>query len=211
MRLTVFGASGGTGSHLVRQALAAGHDVTAVARPSSQLPFEGAAGLTVVRAELDDPAEIIPAVEGRDVVFSALGPRGRGPTDICARGVAVIIKAMEAAGVTRLSVVSASGAFIDAGDGTFTRLVAKPILQRIFRESFADTRTMEAELKESGLDWTSVRPPRLLDGERTGRYRSAIGMNVRGGFKINRADVADYMLASMTDPATYRQVVGLGN
>ncbi|MQA98079.1 MAG: NAD(P)H-binding protein [Streptosporangiales bacterium] len=153
----VRGASRGTGSQLVRQALAAGHDVTAVARESSVLPFEGAAELTVVRAELDDPAAIIPAVEGRDVVFSALGPRGRGPSDICTRGTATIIRAMEATGVSRLTVVSASGAFIDEGDDLFTKFVAKPIIQRVFRESsFADTRRMEAEIEKTGL---RTRPP----------------------------------------------------
>lgn len=210
MRLAVFGASGGTGLQVVQQALAAGHEVTVVARASSVLPFEGADGLTVLRADVFDPDAIIPAVEGRDAVISALGPRGRGPTDVCSRGVASIMRSMERAGVKRLSVVSAAGAFTGPGDGPFTRFVVKPILQRVLRESFTDLRTMEAEVRASGLDWTIVRPPRLLDKERTGQYRIAVGRNLPSGFTIARADVADYLLRSVGETATHRTVVSMG-
>ncbi|WP_433256255.1 NAD(P)-dependent oxidoreductase [Streptosporangium sp. CA-135522] len=212
MKLTVFGASGGTGTQLVRQALDAGHEVTAVARESSRLSFPDHPGLTVIRADVRSPNAVGPAVEGRDAVLSALGSTSaRTPTDVCAAGVRGILGAMADTGARRLIVVSASGAFTDGGDGPFTRLVAKPLLQRFLRHPFADTRIMEEEIRATAdLDWTIVRPPRLTDGPRTGRYRTSLDRNVRGGLTLSRADLADCVLNRLDDPETIRTVVCVG-
>jgi putative NADH-flavin reductase len=72
MRLTVFGASGQTGRHLIQQALDAGHTVTAVVRDPTRLPIRHQR-LQVVTADVLDPAAIQPAVAGADAVISALG------------------------------------------------------------------------------------------------------------------------------------------
>ncbi|MEV4185508.1 NAD(P)-dependent oxidoreductase [Streptosporangium canum] len=211
MRLTVFGASGGTGTQLVRQALAAGHEVTAVARRSSQLSFDEHPRLSVIRADVRSPDAIGPAVAGRDAVLSALGSgSGRTPTDVCAAGVRSIVRAMADTGTRRLVAVSASGAFIDDGDGPLTRLIVKPLLQRVLRHPFADLRAMEEEIRATDLAWTIVRPPRLTDGPRTGRYRVSLNRNVRGGLILSRADLADCMLSRLDDPATVSAVVCVG-
>ena len=70
---------------------------------------------------------------------------------------------------------------------------------------------MEDVLREADLDWTAVRPPRLTTKPVTGRYRIAVGQNVRRGLFISRADVAHYMLRAIGEPGTYRQTVGLAN
>ena len=72
MRITVFGATGGTGKQLVQQGLDAGHQVTAVVRNRSKLTIEHPQ-LDVHTAGLDDPDTLVPALEGRDVAFSAIG------------------------------------------------------------------------------------------------------------------------------------------
>jgi uncharacterized protein YbjT (DUF2867 family) len=64
-------------------------------------------------------------------------------------------------------------------------------------------------LRDSGLDWTSVRPPQLTDGPRTPTYRTALGRNIRGGVKVSRADVAHCMLDALTRPETVGQTVGI--
>ena len=79
MKFTVFGATGGIGREVVRQALAAGHQVTAVVRDPARLGVTDA-GLEVVRADLTDPQPLRTAVAGRDAVLSGLGrarPQGR--------------------------------------------------------------------------------------------------------------------------------------
>ena len=70
---------------------------------------------------------------------------------------------------------------------------------------------MERVLGESQLDWTIVRPPRLTDKPYTGKYRVREGHLPRFGFKISRADVADFMIKAADDGSSIGKVVGVCN
>jgi putative NADH-flavin reductase len=204
VKMTVFGASGGTGRILVERAAADGHAVTAVVRDAGRAP---GGGLDVVVADVMDPDAIAGAVAGRDVVISALGMRPGSREPVCAPGAASVVTAMRAAGVRRLVVVTAAGHVADPGDGPVTRTVVKPILGRVLRHAFADFRRTEEIVTGSGLDWTIVRPPRLTDGRRR-PYRTALDRTV--GATISRGDLADAVLAAAADPGTIRHAVGVG-
>ncbi|KAA9164993.1 NAD(P)H-binding protein [Amycolatopsis acidicola] len=208
MKLTVFGASGGTGVEVVRQGLAAGHQITAVVRDPARLDVPAGERLEVVTAEVFDPQALVPAIAGRDAVISALGPRGRGPTVICRDGTSSIMKAMETAGVQRLLVVSNSGMHTD-GDGFFTAKLVKPILIRVLREGYADMREMEERVRVSGLQWTVVRPPRLTNWPHSGEIASKVGGNVKGSFNIGRADLADFLLRAAGEDSLIRTAVSV--
>ena len=121
MRLTIFGASGRTGRQVVAQALAAGHDVTAVVRDPGRLPVPAQDGLRAAVATFDDSAAVLAAVTGADAVVDALGTPARTPTTLRVDAARVIIAAMREAGVRRLVVVSASGAHT-TGDELHVRL-----------------------------------------------------------------------------------------
>ncbi|MEV4536499.1 SDR family oxidoreductase [Asanoa sp. NPDC049518] len=210
MRIAVFGATGGTGRQVIQQACAAGHEVVAVVRDPDRLG-ESLPRLSVVRADVMDPATFTSAIEGCDAVVSALGSRaGRVPTTICADGTASIVRAMRTAGVGRLVVVSA-GTVTTAGDGPLTRLVLKPLLGRLFAHTIADKRRMEEAVRASGLQWMIVRPPRLTDGPRTGAYRSAVGRNVRGALRVSRADLAHFILQCLQDHRSVNAALGIGD
>jgi putative NADH-flavin reductase len=211
MRITVLGATGANGTQIVTQALAAGYDVTAVVREPARLKVEPTPRLRVVTADVMDPDALLKAVADSDAVLSSLGPRRdeRGPTTVVSDGARSAVTAMTRTGLRRLVIVSAHGAFTDAGDGLFMRSVLKPIVQRVLREGFADLHRMEALVRDSGLDWTIMRPPQLTDGPLTGRYRRAVDVNVRGGLKISSADVAHAMLDVTTDPATIGHSIGV--
>ena len=208
MKLTVFGATGRIGSEVVRQAIAAGHEVVAGVRDPARLAVPAGPGLGVVTADVMDPAQIGPAVKGSDAVVSALGPRKGGPVTVLTDGMRSILTAMEDTGVRRLVAVSASGAFIEPSDPFVTRVIVKPLLQRFLRDAMADTRWMEGAAWASTADWTLVRPPLLTNRPGRGRYRRMIDRNV--GRSIARADVADAILAVLADPATIGHVVGVG-
>jgi putative NADH-flavin reductase len=208
MRVTVFGATGGIGTDVVRQALAAGHEVVAVVRDAGRLTVPAGAGLGVVTADVMDPAQIGPAVKEADAVVSALGPRPGGPATVLADSARSILAALDQTGVRRLVTVSASGAFIEPGEPFVTRVVVKPLLHRFLRDAMTDTQRMEAEIRASDTDWTLIRPPRLTSKPGRGRYRRATDRNV--GRTIARADVADAILAVLPDPATIRHAVGVG-
>ena len=221
MKLTIFAATGGIGRHLLDQALAAGHDVTAVARNPRTLP----AGVRVVTADLavTGPADLEPAVAGADAVLSGLGPRSRADAGIASRGTLAIVGAMRATGVRRVVVVSAAPVGTvaspgrphppghDPGDGPVTRYVAMPLVKAVFRQVYDDLALMEDALRDNGLDWTVVRPPRLTDRPATGTYRTALGRNLRGGLLVPRADVAHCMLAVLDRPETVGQAVGVAS
>lgn len=208
MRLTIFGATGGTGTQLVRQALDAGHEVTAVVRDPARLTVPEHAGLRVVRADVMDPDATVTAVEGTGAVLSALGHRRSAPAHVCAEGVRNILAAMDKTGVRRLAVISAAGAYNDPGDPLVTRLVAKPLLQRLLREQFADAHEMDRQVRASGTEWTIVRPPQLTNGPLRGRYRTAVDRLV--GRRISRADLAHAILAALGDPGTIGHTLGVG-
>jgi putative NADH-flavin reductase len=215
MRLTVIGATGRTGRQLLRQALAVGHEVTAVARHPDDLP----AGVRPVRADLADAdaQQLEPALERRDAVLSALGPRSAAEAGITTRGTTLVLDAMKATGTGRLVVVSAapvetvpSPARPDPprrarGDGLLTGALLMPIVRRAFRATYADLARMEDVVRASETTWTIVRPPRLTDRTHTGSYRTSADRNI--GTSISRADLADCLLHCLTDPATERRIL----
>ncbi|MFD4221082.1 NAD(P)-dependent oxidoreductase [Streptomyces griseus] len=209
MRITVFGATGGIGQEVVGQALAAGHEVTAVVRDPDRLPasLDRAALHAVVR--LDDPAEVRAAVAGRDAVLSGLGSRGRKANGVAERLTGRIVSAMEAEGVRRLLVVSASPVGPEPADDPLVDRLMRRAIGAVLAELYADLARMEAALARSATDWTSVRPPKLTDGARTGVYRKVVGGTPRSGRSISRADVAHAMLALIDDPAAVKQGVGV--
>ncbi|MFG2964428.1 NAD(P)-dependent oxidoreductase [Streptomyces sp. NPDC048288] len=207
MHLTVFGATGGIGREIVRQALASGHQVTAVVRDPAGLTVTGS-GLQVVRADLTDPETIRPAVAGRDAVLSGLGARARKDAGVATRLTRTVLAAMEAEQVRRLLVVSAAPVGPQPQAGLLDR-AALGVVSAILKDIYVDLGEMEAELARSGTDWTSVRPPRLQNKPLTGTYRTVIGGFPPKGRFIGRADVAHAMLAMITDEGTVKQGVGV--
>jgi putative NADH-flavin reductase len=195
MRIALLGGSGRIGSHLVTWALENGHEVTALARtPGSLAP---ASRLTVVSGQATDKDAVADVMSGSDAVLSALGPRGARTPALLERAATNIVAAMDKAGITRLIAVSAAGAFID-GDPD-TGAVVKFVLPRIFAKTFTDVRQMESVIAASGLDWTLVRPTRLVNSPGTGRYRVRPDFPPPRGRTIARSDVAHFITAALTE------------
>ena len=219
MKLTIFAATGGIGRQLLAQAVAAGHEVTAVVRNPKKLSPE----IRAIMADLaaSDPVAIDSAIEGTDAVLSALGPRSISEAGITSQGTRAIVQAMKAVGVRRVVVVSAAPVSTisspgrpkppkhDPGDGFFMRNLAAPLVKAIFRKHYVDLALMEDILRDSGLAWTVVRPPRLTDRPLSGTYRTAYGQNLPHGLSISRADVAHLMLRVLRQPETIGQVIGV--
>jgi NAD(P)-dependent dehydrogenase (short-subunit alcohol dehydrogenase family) len=191
MQLTIFAATGGIGRQALEQALAAGHDVTAVARHPQNL-----AGATrIVTADLasSGPGVVVSAVRGADAVLSCLGPRSKSDAGIASKGTAAIIAAMQSAGVRRIVVVSAAPVATvalpgrpvppkhDPGDGFFMRYLLGPAIRTALKSVYVDLAIME------------------------------LGTNVRGGVVVSRADVAHLMLAVLNQPETIGRTIGIAN
>ncbi len=201
LRLALLGATGGIGGHVLNWAADAGHPVHVLARSAAAVPRRP--GVTVTEGDGTDPVAVADTVASADAVLSALGPRGARTPHLLATAAAALTQAMAKTGTHRLIAVSAAGAFIkeDPETGGLVRL----ILPRIFARTFADVRAMEEVIRGSGLDWTLVRPTRLVDTPARGRYRSRPDYPPPGLSRIARADVAAFMIRALLDASYVRE------
>ena len=203
MKLVVLGATGGTGLEIVRQAI----ERALVRSPDRLKPFRGR--ITVEQGDLLNSAELEKVIRGHDAVLSGFGPRvpiSKADAHLRQQFAGALTSAMRRAGVRR--VVIESVAFL------FKNSVLPPayLLGRLFFSgTIADTSAMERVLEESELDWTIVRPPELTDKPYTGKYRVRESHLPRFGFKISRADVADFMIKVVEDRSSIRKIVGVSN
>lgn len=211
MIITIFGSTGGTGRELVRLALEHGHSVTAVARDPAAVGVAHER-LVVRRADVLDPDSLPAVITGTSVVMSALGtPTSRAPTTVYSAGVANILEAMRAADVRRFIGISAVPVIPGSEAAVFERLLLFPILYRFFGGAYKDMERMEGLLRANQAEWTVLRPPMLSDKPATGRYRTALNQNVRGGRRITRGDLAAAMLETIDDRSSVRAAIGVAN
>ncbi|MGX5653390.1 NAD(P)-dependent oxidoreductase [Geodermatophilus nigrescens] len=189
MHVTVFGASGGVGHHVVRRARERGHEVTAVAR---QVPDGGGAGW--LAGDVRDPGLARAAVADADAVLWCVGVTRRSGGDVGRAALPGVLAAMAAAGVARFVGVSGAGADLPGDDkGRGARLVSA-LTHRLAGAVVADKEAEHRLLAASPLQWTQVRPPRLTDRPCGGSYRlsdRAPGLRVR---PVPRDAVARAML-----------------
>ncbi|WP_327040154.1 NAD(P)H-binding protein [Micromonospora ureilytica] len=210
MRITVFGANGPTGRLLTGQALAAGHQVTAVTRQPDSFPLHHDC-LEVVGADVLDPMAVDAAVAERDAVMSTLGvPAGKKPISTYSRGVTNILAAMDRHRVCRLAVVSSTGvaphSYSDGGF-LFNRVLLPYVTRVLGKTLYDDMRRMEALVRASDLDWTIVRPNGLYHLESPTDYALVEG-HADGRFTA-RADLAASMLAMLNDDRYLRTTVSV--
>jgi putative NADH-flavin reductase len=198
VRLTIFGASGRTGLHLVAQALELGHSVTAFVRNPASIATRHA-NLDVVVGDVGDADAVARVINGQDVVLLALGVKMGAPDQVCTIATANVVPAMQQFGVRRLINVgglgtgparerlSAFGKFVAGG------------LRMFDRHAFRDKEGQELLIRNSDLDWINVCPPWLTNGPHTGIYRFGCDLRPPVTARISRADVADFMLKQVID------------
>jgi putative NADH-flavin reductase len=208
--ILVIGASQGIGLETVKAALAAGHRVRAFARSAGRMALTGE-GFEPFAGDALKAADIAAALDGIDVVVQALGVPTKdliGPVTLFSRSTAVLVPAMESAGVRRILAVT--------GFGTGDSRDAIGLLQRVpFRlvlgRAYDDKDVQEMRIRRSGLDWTFVRPGILTPGPATGRYKVLTDRaSWRNGI-ISRADVAGFIVGEIDRPAHGKQAVVLVN
>lgn len=208
MRISIFGANGGTGRVLVRQALDAGHEVVAVTRRPGEFPFTHPR-LVIAGADVRDIRAVCSALEGSGAVLSSLGvPFTRKPVTVYSEGVSVITAAMSLLGVKRIVVVSSTAVepHRHAEGGFMLNRVMQPLVSRtIGKTTYADMRVMEDILRRSDLDWTVVRPAGLFEAGRVSSYQVSDGP--LDGVFTSREDLAACLLAQGSDPRFARKTI----
>ena len=205
MRLALLGATGRTGRQLVAQAGAAGHAVRALVRtPGALAP---APALDVVHGDVLDPAAVDRVVAGADAVLSALGGRGLVDPGVArSAGMRLVVDAMARHGVARVLAVGGGGVLDLPGVGLRSE---RPGYPEAFRQVTREHHGTWTALRESGLAWTLVCTPDIVDGPPTGTWRALADLMPEGGRRISTGDVARFMLEELDAGAYVRRRVGL--
>ena len=198
MKLLILGATGPTGHQLVSQALEAGHSVAALARD----PRKVTESIEVIEGDATNASDIAGAVRGREAILSALGTSKSFKGGIMTRAMAVLLPAMQQTGVKRLILESAYGVAESFSDAN---AIQRFFFRTVLRSIYADKAEADAMIQASPLEWTIVRPVRLTNGPRTGKYRVAERFEARGMPGVSRADVADFMIRELTERAWVRK------
>ena len=206
MKVLVIGAGGKSGQQLVEKALAAGHQVTAFVHDAAD--YSAPAGVRVVAGDATNTAAIAPAVAGQDAVLDAIG--GHTPylkTTLEQDAAQAVVAAMQQHGVRRLVVISVLGVGDSQQQGTF--LYEHLLKPTFLRGAVPDKAAMEAEVKQSDLDFVLVRPPYLTDDPATGQAHVVTGDTK--AHKITRADLAQFVVDQLTSDTYLGQAVTVTN
>ena len=198
MRILITGATGGTGREIVREALARGYQVNAVARSAadaaSLIP-----GADITEGDARDGDAVAKALAGCDAVISALGTKLSllHEETLLSTATRILINEMQKKEIMRLVCITGIGAGDSHGHGGFLYdHIAQPLL---LSSTYRDKDRQEEEIRESGLDWTIVRPTNLKDGPATDKIRALTDLTGFHGGSIARADVARFLISELTD------------
>lgn len=203
MNIVIFGGTGGTGLELLKQAIARGHEVTALVRDPARVGMTDTR-LRILKGDVLDPNAVRAAVTGTQAALSALGVRlGQPPGTVRSEGTRNIVAALSDAGVRKFVSVSTVGVGDSVGRLTFWARLLLPRL--IGAERLEEAGRQERIIRQSGLDWVILRPTRLVDDPAKGEYR--IGLDLRTGMtsKLTRADLAASLLDQLESDRFVRQ------
>jgi putative NADH-flavin reductase len=208
MKLVVLGATGGTGLEIVRHSIERGHSVTALVRSPERLKLFRDR-IIIKQGDLLNSADLEQAIQDHDAVLSGFGPRvpiSKADANLLQNFAVALTKAMLHTAVRRVVIESVAFLFKDS--------IVPPayILGRLFFSGIlADSSAMERIIRDTELEWTLVRPPELTDKPYTGSYRVREGHLPPFGFKISRADVADFIVKAAENRSSINKIVGISN
>ena len=197
MKIVVIGASGRAGSRIITEALARGHQATAIARNPEKIEVRG--GVTAKKGDLNHAESLAPLLKGHDAVISAARFIGANA--------ASLIAAVKKSGVKRLLVVGGA-ASLEVAPGT--KLLDTPTFPETYKpEATAGLQFLNALRGEKDLDWVFVSPGALLaPGERTGKYRvgkDQLMKDASGKSWLSMEDLAIAMIDELEKPKHHRQ------
>lgn len=163
--------------------------------------------IEILRGDLGDADHIRDTITGTKVVCCVFGPRPPHIDVFCARATELIMDSMRRLEVQRL--VCQTGAMIGGDVANWTLTVR--LMVRMFRWQrpavAADRMRQEKLVRESDLEWTLVKPPRLTDGLIRGRVAAGVDLRIGLLSKISREDLASFLVGKCVAPSYLKQAV----
>jgi putative NADH-flavin reductase len=208
MNIFLFGATGGTGKEILIKLLEQKHQVFVLARNPDTLGITDD-NLKIIKGSIYNPETYQDELSKCDLVISALGTgTSRKPTEIYSKGGQQIISAMQKTNIKRLITLTA-GAF-DPTDPATHSWIIKYIVQPLFKNIYSDMQKWETILENNKeINWTIVRPSRLLNGKEKGKYREQLDHCPKKGSKINRSDLANFIVKQINSDKYIHEKVAI--
>ena len=207
MKIALVGATGNIGREITRQALARGHQVTAIVRRENDLPAE-LDGAQLAVAALDDTDALAAVITRHDVLASAFGPRpGDAPSSVNTTS-AALVEAARQAGIRRFIMVGGAGS-LEVAPGV--QLVDTEGFPEAYKPVALAARDTLAQLRAvDDLDWTFYSPAAEIGpGPQRGGFRTQAKtflVGADGHSRISYADYADAFVSEIEQPQYLRQI-----
>jgi putative NADH-flavin reductase len=192
MNITIIGASAGIGLETVKRGLNRNHSITTLSR--SEIEIKENKSLKVMLGDATNKSDLLSSIQNADALIVTLGTgKNMKATTLFSDFAKLIVK------INRENKITIPFIFVTgfgAGESkNYVSWLVKMFLKYFLKDVYADKTKMEEIVTNSDLNWTVVRPGRLLDKELTEKYRIENklfkGINIGG---INRADVADFLI-----------------
>jgi putative NADH-flavin reductase len=202
MKIALFG-TGMIGQRILQEALARGHEVTAITRNPANLKVTHKA-LKTAKGDATDKTSVATLAAGHDVVISAVGPGPNDTPDIVIKAAHALIAGVKQAGVKRLLVVGGAGS-LEVSPG----VLLLESLPEAWRPVARAARDALGIYRTADLDWTYISPAAFIEpGQRTGKYRTGkdnLLTDAKGESRISAEDYAVALLDEVEKPHALRQ------
>lgn len=201
-KIALIGASGNAGSRILNELSARGHTVTAIARHPDNV--KRLAGVTAVKADVQDEGSIAAQLNGHNAVISAVRFLDSDPN--------TLINAVRMSGVKRYLVVGGA-ASLETAPGV--RLLDTPDFPAAYRaEATKGAQFLDLLRNTEDLDWSFISPSAMfVPGSRTGKFRLAkdqLLISNQGVSSISFEDYAVAMVDEIENPKHIRQRFTVG-
>lgn len=204
MNIFLLGATGRVGQEIAKKALADQHHVTALARDPNKLPIESPY-VTSIKGNALSESDITHAMEGTDVVVSALGTDKK---QTLSKSMPLIIRAMEQHKLSRIVTIGTAGILNSRTEKDRYRFQSTESKRRPTTAA-EDHLAAYHDLTESQLTWTVVCPTYLPEGDETGEYRVEMNVLPENGKRISVNDTAAFAYLALTQSNFVNKRVGI--
>ncbi len=206
MKVILYGATGNSGSRILKELMARGHQVTAVVRDPTKLP----AGVASKQGDLSNVDAIAASIAGADAVVSAYAPPPDN-TDALVGVAERLVAAVKKAGNVRLILVGGAG-LLEVAPGV--SLLSSGNLPAAWVPIAISHSKAKKVLADSDINWTYFSPAAYFEpGERTGKFRlgtKELVVNDKGESRISMEDYAIALVDELEKPAHQRASFSIG-
>jgi len=207
MNITIIGASAGIGLEAVKRGLSRNHSITTLSR--SEIEIEEKKSLNMILGDATNKADLLHSFQNAEAIIVTLGTAKNMKSTTLFSDFAKLIVEIHRENKITIPFIFVTG--FGAGESkNYVSWLIKLFLKYLLKDVYANKTKMEEIITQSDMNWTVVRPGRLLDKELTEKYRVENtlfkGINIGG---INRADVADFLIKQAENQTELKKYIGI--